>query len=376
MTTRSPPVLRPRRLPAHLRPDEGQRSKQRGRGSSGPTLPSAWSPWALLEGAHCGLGGFVVAAVERPGAGVQAGGPEPALQFEYGGATGTGRREGRPSTSLSEAKAGRAASPAMAARVAAPHDTVVAQPLLALEGPHRGIGAAPNTPSRAATRYPRTRRKPCSWRTPSPVLPSRSAGPSARTASSGAGRWRAQVSPLYARSSAGVRVHLDPAGGVQLEVEVGSRAFGVAAVAHPADQLPRRHPGPGDDAVGDAPAESVVRARGVVVEVDVPGLPAVVVEEEDRAAVGPEPGDGGVGRGVHRRHLRGQDVDPLVTAGAPIATGPEPQQVVVGEVDVGAADGEGEGVLHRLPVGEAGRSSTSSAVGGGSGPTGPPSRPG
>src|SRR5690606_26005201 len=78
-----------------------------------------------------------------------------------------------------------------------------------------------------------------------------------------------------------------------LEVEVRGGALGVAGVAHPSDQLTGRHgvgdaaavplaarcDVGGDDVVGDSLPKAVIRSRRVVVEVQVAGLPAAVVDD-------------------------------------------------------------------------------------------------
>ena len=72
------------------------------------------------------------------------------------------------------------------------------------------------------------------------------------------------------------------------------------------------------------------------------------VLEEHRAAEGAEPGHGGVGGGIHRGQLGRHDVHALVGPGAAVPAGAEPDEVVVGEVDVLAPHREGQLVLHRL----------------------------
>jgi len=138
-------------------------------------------------------------------------------------------------------------------------------------------------------------------------------------------------------------------GVAQLEVQVGRGALGVAAVAHPADQLARLHVGPDLDAGGDAPALAVVGARGVVVEVDVPGLPPVVVGDEHRAAGGAEPGDGAVGGGIHLDHLVGHEVDGVVNGRAAVPACPEADPLVVGVVVPLTPHREHEWVVHLVP---------------------------
>src|SRR5690606_12161305 len=133
----------------------------------------------------------------------------------------------------------------------------------------------------------------------------------------------------------------------QFEVEMGSAVLGVAGVAHPTDELTRLdrvseafpgafgvrlHPGV-DDVRGDPETETVVGSLGVVVEVQVTSLPAVVLDHEPlmvdipiRGTLGVEPSDccdDTVGDGDDRGHLGAHDVDTLMRAGTSVAACPE-----------------------------------------------------
>ena len=67
----------------------------------------------------------------------------------------------------------------------------------------------------------------------------------------------------------------------ELEVEVGLRVLGVATVAHPGDVLTGLDPDPRTNRPLDAPSLTIVRAGGVVVQVDVPALPSLVVTDDE-----------------------------------------------------------------------------------------------
>src|SRR5690606_12777335 len=108
----------------------------------------------------------------------------------------------------------------------------------------------------------------------------------------------------------------------QLEVEVRGDVLGVAGVADPADQLAGLDPRASLDARCDAPALPVVGVGPVgplrvVVEVDVPGDPAVGVPDAEVATLGLGGGDPDdlAGRGGHHGHALlavGHDVRALV----------------------------------------------------------------
>ena len=125
---------------------------------------------------------------------------------------------------------------------------------------------------------------------------------------------------------AGVRIDRRPAGLVDLEVEVCSGRFGVAAVAGVGDDLAGRDLCPDRDAGGEGVlqrVQAVVGARRVVVDVDVPVLPALGVAQHQhvalarRAVVDVDPPDGGVDHGQQRPALRHHEVVALVDAAAP-----------------------------------------------------------
>ena len=63
----------------------------------------------------------------------------------------------------------------------------------------------------------------------------------------------------------------------QFVVNVRSGVFRISAVPNPCDVLACGDPGPRCDPLNDAPTLSVVGSRRVVVEVEVPTLPAIVV---------------------------------------------------------------------------------------------------
>ena len=104
---------------------------------------------------------------------------------------------------------------------------------------------------------------------------------------------------------------------------MGIGELGGTGIADPADELTCFDGSSGNDAVRDSPGKAVVGAGCVVVQVDVPRLPPVVVAEGDRAAsigvhvvlVRPvdEP-DGSVRCCDNRRHLWRHEVLSVVDA--------------------------------------------------------------
>ena len=218
----------------------------------------------------------------------------------------------------------------------------------------------PKMRSTGPASWPRRLRKPCSSPTSAPLVPLRSRRVPPSSESRGALLPPEQVSgtPLpFGGAQRLVGVDDDPGGVAQFEVEVGGGALGVAAVAHPADQFPGLHVDPGADAGGDAPALAVVGAGAVVVEVDVVGLPAVVVAQGERAALvgaqvvgvgGPVDVLDAPGGGRHdRQHLGPHEVLGVVVPVVPLGVEP----VGVGDIP---DDGEDQGVVHHLAVGVGG----------------------
>ncbi len=126
-------------------------------------------------------------------------------------------------------------------------------------------------------------------------------------------------------------------------MEVRRAALGVAAVADPPDQLTGHDPGAHGQAGGDSPTLTIVATRGVVVEVDVLGGPAVFVPDLQTAASAPDVADRAAGDRHHRGHLGGHDVGGVVIPAA--AVRPETCRVAV------LTDHrERELVVHDLPV--------------------------
>jgi hypothetical protein len=137
---------------------------------------------------------------------------------------------------------------------------------------------------------------------------------------------------------------------MELEVQVRLRAFRVAAVAHVRDELPGLHLAAHRDAGCEAPARGVLTVVGagrVVVDVDVPVLPAVITDEREHVArrsgvVHVRPRNGPVVRGDLVHQLGAEEIIAFVVTGAALAAVAE----VVGVVN-GAVDGEGDAVVLR-----------------------------
>ncbi len=82
-----------------------------------------------------------------------------------------------------------------------------------------------------------------------------------------------------------VRIDRGSVGGAKLEVHVGAvTGFSVPTIADPPDELSSDHVYAGGNALGESPSQSVVSVFGVVVEMDVPGRPAVVMLKGHGAA--------------------------------------------------------------------------------------------
>jgi hypothetical protein len=65
---------------------------------------------------------------------------------------------------------------------------------------------------------------------------------------------------------------------------MGCRVLSIAAVSNPRNVLARLNADSGLDCTLDAPPQAVVGSCGVIVEVDVPALPTIVMLDDERAA--------------------------------------------------------------------------------------------
>ena len=107
----------------------------------------------------------------------------------------------------------------------------------------------------------------------------------------------------------------------KFKVKMRGRRFGVAAVPDPADHLTGNDPVTLLEAGGYATAQAVIGQVRVVVEMEVPGTPTVVVSNEDRNAGPVYPGDNTVADCQHRCQARGGQVDTLVIPFAAVPLG-------------------------------------------------------